>query len=185
MRGPHFVMVVLAAALAACSSSYPTDVAPGVTREGKHLFYYEGPEASAEVDFRLAKYQVGDQSLVFTISLASEGDTVTVDRDAVRVRAPDGTTYVLIDQGQFRQMWGSLRANLERHNPWGPPSDRFLYFRRPCNKWLLIPPGAGVSIVHESPLILNANLWCSGPLVFQVPAGVQPGRWVLWRYFVE
>ena len=71
------------------------DVAEGVTQEGKYLVRYRGPEVSAEVEYRLAKYTLGDQWLVFKLSLASEGDTVRVARDAVRVRAPGGQTLTV------------------------------------------------------------------------------------------
>ena len=179
MRHAYLVTLILVGGLAACSSSYPTEVAPGVEQEGKYLFYYEGPEASAELDTRLTRYNVGDQWLLLTLSLASERGTVEVKREAVRLRSPEGNIYSLVDQARFREMWGALRANLERHNPWGAPTDSFIYARRPCEHWLLAPPGAAGSFLYQDPLIVNANQWCSGPLVFEVPVGVQPGRWVL------
>ena len=177
--------ILLVVGIGACSSSYPTEVAPGVKREAKYLFYYEGPEASAELDIRLTRYNVGDQWLLAKLSLASERGAVDVPREAVRLRSPDGKIYPLIDQGRFREMWGMLRGNLERHNPWSAPTDSFMYARRPCEHWLLAPTGAAGSFFYQDPLIVNANQWCTGPLVFEVPVGVQPGRWTLMVDFPE
>ena len=186
MRSLRVVAVVLIfVSGAGCSSAPQVEVAPGVTIDGKYMTSYEGPEAIAEIQYRLARYQLGEEWLYFKLSLASAGGTVRINRESVRVRAPDGKTSVLIDQSTFREIYGSLQANLGRSNVWSPPTDRFISFRRPCEQWLLTPVGAAAAMRYQSPLILNANRWCTGPVVFQIPGGVQPGIWKLLIEFEE
>jgi len=57
-------------------------------------------------------------------------------------------------------------------------TDSLEYFpsRRPCDLILFSKPGTGVPAIIVS---LNDQRACSGRLFFQVPGGVQQGRWVL------
>jgi hypothetical protein len=176
MRLLHVVTATLVVGLAACSSA-PTAVTPEVTQEGRYLVWYTGREMRAELGYRWASSHLGDEWLVLKLSLVSAGGSApVVERDAVRVRTPDGHTLALIEQQEFRRIFGKLRTALDRIDAWGPPTNRFAGFREPCKQWFLAPPGM---FLDRSSLRLNANRWCGGPLVFQVPIGVQPGHWVL------
>jgi hypothetical protein len=47
---------------------------------------------------------------------------------------------------------------------------------RPLEEWFFSPPGA---TFHRNIIGPSAFNYASGPLVFQIPGGVQPGGWVL------
>ncbi len=168
--------VLLCAGLCACSSA-PPSAEPRLTERGRHLVQYESPQIRGELASSWADTHLGDEWLVIklTLTAGAAGSTV-VRRDGVRVRTPGGYDIVMIDQGEFRRIYGQLRTALDRIDAWGPPTARFTGFERPCRLWFLTPPG---SFTDRSSLRINPGEWCSGPLVFQVPIGVQPGRWLL------
>ena len=176
MQLRRVLTLTLIAGLAACSSASKAPP-PEVTQEGRYIVWYDGPELRAELAYRWAATHLGEDLLLVKLTVtAGGGSAPLVERDSVRVRTPDGHTLALMDQREFRRVFGRLRMPLQRIDAWGPPTGRFGGFREPCGQWFLAPPGA---FFDRSSIRLNLNRWCSGPLVFQVPIGVQPGRWVL------
>jgi hypothetical protein len=161
----------------ACSSSAPRSQEPELVERNRYFIEYNGVEVDAELSFRWAAQHLGDSWLVLKLSLkTARSDWVEVDRNAVKVRTPDGYTLSLIDQSEFRRAYGKLRVALDRTQAWQPPTPRFAGSRHAYGFWLLAPPG---EFSDRSRLRLHPSEWATGPLVFQVPVGVQPGRWVL------
>jgi len=138
------------------------------------MVWYRGPEIEAELDYRWADGHLGDEWLILKLSLLGAG--ATVERHGIRVRTPDGHTIPLLDQEEFRRIQGKLRIALDRSYAWEPPTGRFAGSREPCGQWFLVPPGL---FIASPTLFLASTRVCTGPLVFQVPIGVQPGPWVL------
>jgi hypothetical protein len=168
--------VLILAACVACSSGR---VVPEeeLTREGRTLVRYTGNELQALVSFRWADSHLGDEWLALAVWL-SGGRTATtvVDRNAIRVRGPDGTRYPLPSQQAFREAYPEILASLRTVDLSYPPGRGFAGDRRPCERWLLAGPWEGFAYdtIDVSPF-----QFCSGPLVFLVPGGVQPGPWTL------
>lgn len=173
----------------ACNTSTPTGD-PGVTREGKWRVWYTGPVATVEVDYYWAERYLGDEWLVLEVGIAGAGGPTTVTRDGIRLYTPEGRTVDPLDQKAFQSVRGRLRTGLDRINAWEGPSPRFMTNRRPCGRWFIVPAFPeqyvwpwepfGVESVYPS-----RQIACGGPLVFPVPNGVQPGRWVLVIDFEE
>jgi hypothetical protein len=65
---------------------------------------------------------------------------------------------------------------LDAAHAWIGPTGKFAGALSPCGYWFIVPRGVTnfAPILEVSPLRV-----CYGPLVFHVPGGVQPGRWVL------
>jgi hypothetical protein len=145
-----------------------------VTQKGPYLVWYRGIEIQAELDYRWADGHLGDEWLVLKLSLLGAGSRV--DHDDIRVRTPDSHTIPLLEQKEFRRVYGALRIALDRSYAWEPPTGRFAGSREPCGQWFLVPPG---QFLASPTLYLASTRVCTGPLVFQVPIGVQPGRWLL------
>jgi hypothetical protein len=167
-----FSLVVLVVTIA-CSSAAPTRT-PEVTQKSPYLVWYRGPEIDAELNYRWADGHLGDEWLIVKLSLVGAG--TRVDQSDVRVRTPDGHTIPLLDQQEFRRMYGKLRIGLDWSYAWEPPTGGIAGSREPCGQWFLVPPG---QFLASPTLYLTSTRVCTGPLVFQVPIGVQPGRWVL------
>jgi hypothetical protein len=168
--------VIVIVGCVGCVSSPPPQQ-PEVTQRTKTTVWYRGPEIRAELAYSWANRHLGDRWLVLKLSLAATGNaSPVIERDAVTVQTPDGYTLPLVDQDAFRRIEGELRVALDRIDAWGPPSGRFIAFETPCELWFIAPRG---TFADRSSLRIVPTRWCSGPLVFEVPLGVQPGPWQL------
>ena len=176
VRIVHHCSLLLLAVTVACSSASTTPT-PEVTEHGTYQVWYHGPEIEGELNYRWADGNLGDEWLVFRLSLAGTGGPSTlVERHAIRIRNPEGNTIALIDQNEFRKVYGSLRTAIDRAYGWGGPSTRFRRDRQLRDRWFFAPPFGGLAFdsLYASPVSVS-----SGPLIFRIAGGVQPGRWVL------
>ncbi|PWB69075.1 MAG: hypothetical protein C3F15_15695 [Holophagae bacterium] len=163
-------------ACAACASA-PLPPEGELTEESRTLIRYTGNELQAIVSARWASSHLGDEWLVLAVWL-SGGRTATtaIERNAVQVRGPDGTRYPLLSQEAYREAYPEVLTALRAVDFSYPPGRGFAGDRRPCGRWFLAGPWEGFAYdtIDVSPF-----QFCSGPLVFLVPGGVQPGPWVL------
>ena len=172
----RLVVVLILAVCAACSSS---GVAPEeeLTQEGRTLVRYEGAELQALVSYRWADAHLGDEWLVLVAWLSGgRSATTVIDRNAITVRGPDGTRYPLPSQQAFREAYPEILSSLRSVDLSYPPGRGFAGDRRPCGRWFLAAPFEGFAY---DTVDVSSFHFCSGPLVFLVPGGVQPGPWVL------
>lgn len=167
---------LLLAAAACGSARQPVLGSDGVRQLGASAVEYVGPDLVVVVGTSAARRGLGDGWLVLAVELASAGGVVAVERSAISVRAPDGRRLPLVDQETFREGYGRHRLQVERavgqlpEPPWTEPD------QLPCDRWYLAGPFGGFA--HER-VAVSPFRTCSGPLVFEVPGGVQPGRWRL------
>ena len=90
MNRSRTLLVILAATLAACSTSVPTDT-PGVTQSARYVMQYDGPELRAELVFRWASLHLGEEHLLLKLSLSAPGGaSPVVEAENIRMRTPDG-----------------------------------------------------------------------------------------------
>ena len=78
-----------------------------------------------------------------------------------------------------RGPWDSTRLQIpvERTLANLPLLDRYKLSRDvPCEQWFFAAPPRMIAF-DEIPL--SSSQICSGPLIFKVPGGIQPGRWRL------
>jgi hypothetical protein len=163
-----------------CSSSSGGDRGrndePVIKQSNSTRVYYRGPELEAELDYYWADRHLGDEYLILKLSMAGIGPTTRVDGNAVRIRSPEGYRIALPDQQEFLKIYPDLRVTLDAADAWVGPTGKFAGALTPCGYWFIVPRGTTYfgRFLDVTPLRV-----CYGPLVFRVPIGVQPGRWVL------
>ena len=165
--------------LTACATtSEPSVSNPGTHEIHRNAVLHEGPELVAVVAYLQGKNSVAEERLILAVELTSprgSGPSV-VWRSDISIRTPDGRRLELISQDEYRRSFARLRIPVERSLEFLPLLYRFLPTRLPCDRWYLVSPPENVAF-DEIPI--NSSQTCSGPLVFNVPGGVQPGRWRL------
>ena len=160
------------------TSPEPSASNPGTREIHRNAVLHEGPELVAAVTYLQGKNSVAEERLILAAELTSprgSGPNV-VSRDDISIRTPDGRRLALISQNEYRRSFARLRIPVERTLEFLPLLYRYLPTRLPCDRWYLVSPPANIAF-DEIPI--NSSQTCSGPLVFSVPGGVQPGRWRL------
>ena len=176
MRISRLLTPVLVAGLCAFSSA-PSSPTPELTQRAKHVVVYDGPEINAHLEYWWADDYISTSNLMLKLSLMVDGTQSTeVRRDGIAVLSPDGSTIPLVDPMEFQRQYPDLLSALNLNNAWGPPPESFSGIRKSCGRWFLSRPG---ELRDQPSLTVPPGYWCSGPLVFAVPDGVRPGKWVL------
>lgn len=148
-----------------------------ISREGNWRIWYTSSDLRAELDFHWADRHPGDEWLILKLSVAGGLKGVTsVNQEEILVRAPDGTTYGLPTQAEYRTVRGSMRIAFKQENVWSPPASRFKGSLVRIEDWFYNPSG---TVDYRETIHPSSAQYYSGPLMFQVPGGVQPGAWTL------
>jgi hypothetical protein len=139
---------------------------------------HEGPELTVALGFYQATRSIGDEWLVVAVELTSSANSgrSIVNRGDIFAISPDGRRLPLVSQQLFREAFASIRVTVERALRGLPILGRYDRSQMPCDRWFLASPFGGFDY-EEVPV--NTFQLCSGPLVFQVVGGIQPGRWRL------
>jgi len=160
------------------TSSEPSASNPGTHEIHRNAVLHEGPELVAVVAYRQGKNSVAEERLILAVEFTSPrsaGPNI-VSRSDISIRTPGGRRLELISQDDFRRSFARMRIPVERTLEFLPLLYRYLPTRLPCDRWFLVSPPKNIAF-DEIPI--NSSQTCSGPLVFSVPGGVQPGRWRL------
>ena len=182
MRVGKIITVLFLIGSVACSSSSSKDKSkkgnvPEVVQHSDYWVFYRGPEGNVEVNYRLAERSLGNELLLLELAITGGNRTIDVTLDDIRVRTPQGYTIPPLTNTEFRSVYGSIRLTLQKPDAWAGPSQKFTGVRRPCGRWFVVPPGERAP--GSTNLRISPSDICFGPLAFQVPAGVQPGQWLL------
>jgi hypothetical protein len=175
----RFVTLVTILTFAGCTtSSEPGAVEPGLRDVSRYALVHEGPELTVGLGFFQAARSLGDQWLVVAVELtASSGSgRAVVHRGDIFAVTPDGRRLALVSQEEFRSHYGEYRIAVDRALRSLPILGRYDPSVMPCDRWFLVDPFGGFAY-DEVPV--NTFQLCSGPLVFRVVGGIQPGRWRL------
>ncbi len=168
------VLIVLVLVLAA-SLAQAQEIE--VSKQGKWRIWYTSPDLRAELDFHWADRHPGAEWLILKFSVAGGLKGVTsVNHKDVRVRTPEGTIFGLPTQAEYRGVRGSMQVAFKQQNVWAPPASRFRGSLTRIEDWFFNPSG---TVDYRETIHPSAVQYCSGPLMFQVPGGVQPGAWTL------
>ena len=165
--------------LAGCAtSSGPGTTEPGTREVSRYAVIQEGPELAVALGFHDASRSLGEEWLILAVELtAADGSgRAIVNRSDISVISPDGRRLALVSQEEFRERYGEFRVALERALRSLPILGRYDRSQMPCDRWFLVGPFGGFAY-EEVPV--NTFQLCSGPLVFKVIGGIQPGRWRL------
>ena len=160
------------------TSSGPSTTEPGTREVSRYAVIHEGPELAVGLGFYQATRSIGDEWLIVAVELTASagGGKVIVNHSDISVISPDGRRLVLVSQEEFRENYGAVRVAVERALRSLPILGRYDRSQMPCDRWFLVGPFGGFAY-DEVPV--NTFQLCSGPLVFKVVGGIQPGRWRL------
>jgi len=178
------VALLLAAGLVGCTTAtLAPQATPVLERIGDGVERYGGSDLWVVVEYQFADMSLGEEWLMLDVAAtAAEGRTATINRDRVFVRTPSGTRVPLASQREFSQAYRGLRSRLVRadivSNPvlYFPPT-RVLYGFR-----FFAAPGTDITFDE---VVLNDRRACTERFFFNIPGGVQAGRWVLGIDLVE
>lgn len=150
----------------------------GTEQFGRYSVVHRGPEVEAAVGFSQAGGSLGEEWLVIAVEFATppRGRSFEVSRSDISMITPGGRRLPLVSQNEFRENYGSFRVRLERGMAILPILARYDTSQMPCDRWFLEGPFGTFAV---DTVRVNTFQVCSGPLVFKVAGGVQPGRWRL------
>jgi len=176
MRRSIVLTLILIAGCA--TSSGPGTTEPGTREVSRYAVIHEGPELAVALGFYEATRSIGDEWLIVAVELTASagGGRAIVNHSNISVISPDGRRLVLVSQDEFRENYGAVRVAVERALRSLPILGRYDRSQMPCDRWFLVGPFGGFAY-DEVPV--NTFQLCSGPLVFKVTGGIQPGRWRL------
>ena len=144
---------------------------------GDGVIRYRGPATWVVVEYQYAATAVGDTWLILDIGVtAVEDQAVSIDRNKVFVRTPEGRRVPLATQAEYGLAFAELRSRLRRANVLQNATYSFPATRRPCRFEFFNEPGQGITF---DSVWVNDRRVCYERLLFDVPGGVVPGRWVL------
>lgn len=174
---PRLVLAVIPLVLTACASTVPTGE-PGVSATGEHYLLAEGPELEVALGTGYANGHLGAEILILGVSLtAAPGVARTVvDRAAISVQTPDRRTIPPLGRDEYRERFAKLHGAARQAAMSSPTLVGTGPGRRPCGEWFYADPTTAFArdVLYVSPFEA-----CDGELFFEVPGGVQPGRWEL------
>jgi hypothetical protein len=165
--------------IAGCAtSSGPNTTQPGTHEVSRYAVIHEGPELAVALGFYQATRSIGDEWLIVATELTASAGSgrAIVNRSDISVISPDGRRLPLVSQEDFRENYGAVRVAIDRALRSLPILGRYDSSQMPCDRWFLRDPFGGFAY-DEVPV--NTFQLCSGPLVFKVVGGIQPGRWRL------
>ena len=161
-------------------ATYPvTDLDdPGIRQIARDAVLYEGPELVAVVGYLQAQRSLGDEWLILAVELTSRrgNRAIAISRADITLRTPDGRRLTLIRQEEYRSNFPRLQIPVERSLRTLPLLYRFEQDRAPCGRWFFVSQPGEIAFDEVTVSSFQA---CSGPLLFKVRGGVQPGRWRL------
>jgi hypothetical protein len=177
---PKFATGLLSLLLVtACATPQNVDPSyPGTSVMNRNAVLYEGPEMVAVVTFQQGKYSVAQEWLILGVEMTSprgSGPTI-VRRNDISVYSPDGRRFSMIGQDEFIRALARLRIPMERTLNYLPLLFRVEPSRMPNDRWFY---AIGALQVAFDEIPLNSSERFLGPLIFDIPGGVQPGRWRL------
>ena len=136
-----------------------------------------GTDLGVLVEYQYAATAIGARWLILDVgATATDQRSVTIERQRVFVRTPAGRRVPLASQAEFSQAYSDLRIGLRRANVLQNATYSFPATRRPCRFDFYSVPGAGVTF---DSVWINDKRVCYERLLFDVPGGVVPGRWML------
>jgi hypothetical protein len=171
--------------LAAAAPQLPQGVEPPkptvpeiFTLMGTYVRVAYNNQGFATLGYRMAQQSVGEEWMLLDIGLTLRGSTkdVTLKREDLKIKTPDGTLVPLATQKQYAEA-GYLRALNMRSKV---VRDSINYFpveaSRACAIQFFANLGqAGPQIAFDQ-VELSTNRACVGRVYFQIPGGIKVGQ---------
>lgn len=164
-------------------SACVTSPAPSTSDTGTRVIHrnavlYQGPELVATVAYRQGKHSVAEEWLVLAVELTCPRNSgpIPIRRGDISVFTPEGRRLELASQIEFAGNFPRLSIPVDRALAFFPLLRRYEPGRLPSERWFYAIASDRIGF-EELPVSSGQEF--SGPLVFSVPGGVQPGRWRL------
>ena len=140
--------------------------------------FYDGPDLVATVAYMRGKNIVAEEWLILAVEFTSKRGRgpMVINRDDIALLTPAGGRLGLISQDEFWSKTPRFQIPVQRTLNYLPLLYRFEQNRAPCGRWYLVDPSQAIAYDE---ITVSSFEQCSGPLLFEVPGGVQPGRWRL------
>jgi hypothetical protein len=170
-------LVAMSLMAGSCATAVPTGD-PGIRLSGEHSLLAEGPELRVALGFGYAGANLGADTLILGLSFAgSPGvDRTAVDRAQISVQTPDRRRIFLMSRIDYRQRFARLHGAVRQASMSSPTLVGTGQARRPCGEWFFADP---VTELARDIVLVSPFEACDGELLFEIPGGVQPGRWEL------
>lgn len=163
-------------AFVGCSSTTKTED-PGIDRVGKYIVMNKSSQAEVAVGYRYAQKAMGSEWLVLEIAATSPPkETAVMRREKISVTTPAGETVLLATQREFNEAYGSLQSIMQAADVARDPMNYWPPRKTICEIRFFQEPGTSVSFDEVS---VNDFRACEGRFLFDIPGGVQAGRYVL------
>jgi hypothetical protein len=164
------------AVVVSCSSAVPTDT-PGVDRVGQYILREKAPDVDVVLGYKFASMSLGNEWMILEVAVTSPtGETAKIEREKVFLRTPAGSQIPAPTQKVFNESYGGLRSTISAANVARDPMDYFPPNRLQESLRFYVAPGEGVAFDEVT---VNDRRAAVGKLFFNIPGGIQPGRWVL------
>lgn len=150
---------------------------PVVDSPGKHISRYRGPALESLVDYGFAASSLGGEWMILNVSVSgTRSENTEIRSDSIWLRTPGGTRIPLPPYEQFAEAYSEVQAISRRAAIASSP----LGFTRGDRNWchMSFHPTPGTAAVLTS-VYVNHRRQCQGFLYFQIPGGIQPGRYAL------
>lgn len=159
-----------------CSSTTKTED-PGIDRVGKYIVMNKGSQAEVAIGYRYAQKSVGSEWLVLEAAVTSPPkETAVMRRENISVKTPAGETVLLATQREFNEAYGTLQSVLQAADVARDPMNYWPPRKSICEIRFFQKPGTNVSFDEVT---VNDFRACEGRFLFDIPGGVQAGRYVL------
>jgi hypothetical protein len=179
-RSAKALLMLIAFIVGACAtSSRSRGSEPEHRKIRDFAVLHEGHALVVMVSYLEAARSIGDERMVLAVEVTGVrgAGPVLLKRDKISLRTPPGDRIPLITQSELRGLYPGIRFLVERALFDLPLLDRLFPGRLACDEWFLADPSWRGIALDEIPV--GSLEVCSGPLVFFVPGGIQPGRWRL------
>ncbi len=148
---------------------------PQLTQVGATAIVYRGPQINVVVSDRFARYNPEGKWLLLDTAMTATSDPVEIPRGAIAVRTPGGTVVPLATQAEFELHYSQLASTLMRARVAGEPLGYLIPARY---RLLRLFAPRGIGIVWDSAWLDQFHN-SYGPLYFNLPNGVEKGRYEL------
>jgi hypothetical protein len=148
---------------------------PVLDEPGRFISRYRGPLLECLVDYQSAAGSLGGEWMALNVAVAgTQAASQEVRTDSIWIRTPDGTRIPLPTYNAFADSFGEVQSLSRRAAIAASPLDFTRGDRNYCH--LSFHPNPGTDVVLTS-VHVNHRKLCSGLLYFQIPGGIQPGRY--------
>ena len=170
------LLVAAVVGFVGCSSTTKTED-PGIDRVGKYVVMNKGSQSEVAVGYRYAQQSLGSEWLVLEVAATSPPkQTAVMRREKISVTTPGGESVLLATQREFNEAYGTLQSMLSAADVVRDPMDYWPPRKSMCAIRFFVEPGTGVSFDEVT---VNDFRSCQGRFLFNIPGGVQAGRYVL------